>query len=167
MGAPEPGRRERKKIALRAAIKTHCAELIEAQGVEGATVEAICDAVDISKKTFYNYFASKDALIVELCQSHLLADIGANIETVTTTGGSCAEQLDLIFSGMFGGQLAVELDLIFSGMFDGQLAASRFDLALIDYLVSNFASNRGACWCWAPGPSAANWPRPSPVLAPR
>ncbi len=128
MTAIQPGRRERKKQATRANLIESCCRLIEAQGVEGTTIEALCDAVDISKKTFYNYFDSKNELLLEICQSHLLAGIEGTIDAALAGGGSCSDQLDAIFASLF----------------EGQASAAPFDLELIDYLVSNFASNRGA-----------------------
>ena len=128
MTAAQPGRRERKKQATRASLIESCCHLIETEGVEGATVEALCDAVDISKKTFYNYFDTKNDLLLEICQSHLLAGIEGTIDAALASDGDCSAQLDLVFESLF----------------EGQASASAFDLALIDYLVSNFSRNRGA-----------------------
>ncbi|MDX1734585.1 MAG: TetR/AcrR family transcriptional regulator [Halioglobus sp.] len=128
MGAAAPGRRERKKKALRARIVTDCCTLIADIGVDGTTLEALCDQVDISKKTFYNYFDSKDSLLLEICQSHLVAGIAAALDTAMAEGGDCAAQLDLVFTALA----------------EGQAEPQRFDVELIDYLVSNFVRNRGA-----------------------
>ncbi len=122
------GRRERKKQALRARIVLDCCTLIAELGVEGTKLDTLCDRVDISKKTFYNYFDSKDTLLLEICQSHLLTGMETAIETALASGADCGTQLEMIFRALF----------------EGQADAGRFDLELIDYLVSNFASNRGA-----------------------
>ena len=125
---PPMGRRERKKLALRASMVSHCRDLIEEKGVEGTTVDALCERVDISKKTFYNYFDSKNALVLEICQSHLLAGIQDMVDVAADEELSCAAQVELIFRTLF----------------ESREIMGRFDLELIDYMVSNFGRNRGA-----------------------
>ena len=58
------GLRERKKRATRMAIQRTFLELVLERGYEGATVEDVCARVDISKKTFFNYYSSKDAVLL-------------------------------------------------------------------------------------------------------
>ncbi|UFU05240.1 TetR/AcrR family transcriptional regulator [Ruania halotolerans] len=53
------GLRERKKIARRDALIDATHELIREQGLENVTVEAICEQVGVSVRTFFNYFESK------------------------------------------------------------------------------------------------------------
>lgn len=56
--------RARKKATTRRAIEQAAVEIAYEQGYEAATVEAIAARADISLRTFFNYFPSKDIAIV-------------------------------------------------------------------------------------------------------
>lgn len=58
------GRRERKKQATRAALSRAAVRLSLEHGVENVTVEQIADAADVSLRTFFNYFSSKEEAVV-------------------------------------------------------------------------------------------------------
>ncbi|GAA1810154.1 TetR family transcriptional regulator [Planosporangium flavigriseum] len=72
----EPGLRERKKAATRAALSHAAWTLMLEHGLDAATPEAIAEAAEVSARTFRNYFASREEAIVdELAQRYLtLAD---------------------------------------------------------------------------------------------
>lgn len=54
------GRRDRKKAQTRAALRRAALDLALDRGYEHLTVEAITEAADVSTRTFFNYFTSKD-----------------------------------------------------------------------------------------------------------
>ena len=60
--ATEPARRERKKRQTRDALVHAALKLFDAKGYEQTTVREITDAVDVSERTFFRYFASKEDL---------------------------------------------------------------------------------------------------------
>ena len=60
----DPGRRERKKQLTRDALFQAAMELFAAQGYDGTAVHEITDAVDVSERTFFRYYASKEDLVL-------------------------------------------------------------------------------------------------------
>jgi AcrR family transcriptional regulator len=60
----EPGLRERKKAATRQALHEAAVRLAIEHGAERITVESIADAANVSRRTFSNYFASKDEALL-------------------------------------------------------------------------------------------------------
>ena len=55
-------RRERERTARREAILDAAEELVVSDGYHGLRMDAVAEAVELSKGTLYLYFANKDAL---------------------------------------------------------------------------------------------------------
>jgi len=58
--ATEPGLRERKRLATRRAILRAALQLARDRGLDATTVDEISRVADISPRTFFNYFTSKE-----------------------------------------------------------------------------------------------------------
>ncbi|SFK54422.1 TetR/AcrR family transcriptional regulator [Geodermatophilus ruber] len=58
------GLRERKKSETRRRLTTAAQELVLAHGLDGITVEQICGRADVSLRTFFNYFESKELAVI-------------------------------------------------------------------------------------------------------
>lgn len=68
------GLRERKREATRSAITAAARLMTVAHGLSGFTVEQVCEEVGISRRTFFNYFPSKEDAII----GYLLDDFPAD-----------------------------------------------------------------------------------------
>ena len=60
----ELGLRERKRRATRRAIQLAALQLVRERGLDGVTVDAVSALADISPRTFFNYFDSKDEALL-------------------------------------------------------------------------------------------------------
>jgi AcrR family transcriptional regulator len=60
----EPGLRERKKAATRQALHDAAVRLATEHGLDRITVEAIADEAGVSRRTFSNYFGSKEEALM-------------------------------------------------------------------------------------------------------
>ncbi|GAA4187116.1 TetR family transcriptional regulator [Gryllotalpicola kribbensis] len=82
----EPGLRERKRVATRHAIERAAIDLSIDKGYENVTVDEIAEAADVSPRTFFNYFPSKEAAVVGQLPE------GPQPETISAFLGAPAEQ---------------------------------------------------------------------------
>ena len=56
--------RERRKAETAQGLKDAARRLIIANGLTGFTIEELCEEVGVSRRTFFNYFASKENAVI-------------------------------------------------------------------------------------------------------
>jgi len=61
---PKPSRREAKKDSTRRAIIDTAVRFFAKRGLDGTTVEELAAAADVGKGTIYNYFTTKEDIVV-------------------------------------------------------------------------------------------------------
>ncbi|MBN1874186.1 MAG: TetR/AcrR family transcriptional regulator [Anaerolineae bacterium] len=63
--------RERKKQRNRTCILNAALHLFQTQGFDTTTVDAIAEAAEVSRSTFFNYFPTKESLLNEIAAEEL------------------------------------------------------------------------------------------------
>ncbi|TDT78830.1 TetR family transcriptional regulator [Arthrobacter sp. AG258] len=80
----DPGLRERKRAATRRAITAAARSMTAEHGLNGYTVEEVCEAAAISRRTFFNYFPTKEDAII----GHADDDVPSAVIDDFVAGGS-------------------------------------------------------------------------------
>jgi AcrR family transcriptional regulator len=79
------GLRERKKLATRGALHQAALQLVAERGFEHVSIDDITERADVSPRTFFNYFSSKDDAVLGL-------DPDASVRQVSAFRGRPADE---------------------------------------------------------------------------
>src|SRR5690242_9986018 len=86
--------RERKKLATRRALRRAALDLVAERGFAHVTVQDIAEAADVSPRTFFNYFPSREAALFGTDPERILVLRERVIHA--TPGGSALEALRMV-----------------------------------------------------------------------
>ena len=104
------GLRERKKQRTRELIQREAIRLFEEQGYETTTVEQIAAAAEISPSTFFNYFPTKeDVVLLDTYDPVVESEVRAR-----PADESVADSLVAALSGRLAGRLNRDRELIWA-----------------------------------------------------
>jgi AcrR family transcriptional regulator len=81
-----PDRRQRRSLQIREHLFRAALDLFAQHGFADTTVEDITNAADVGKGTFFNYFPSKDHILLAFAEMQL-AKLQAIIENLRSTRG--------------------------------------------------------------------------------
>jgi AcrR family transcriptional regulator len=71
----DEGRRERKRQQMLAHLSTTAAALFDAAGYDAVTMEQIAERADVARRTLYNHFATKEAVLAHWLEAELARDL--------------------------------------------------------------------------------------------
>ena len=116
-----PTRRERKKLATRNALQQAALELITLKGLHNVTIEDIAEAADVSNRTFFNYFPSKEEV---LCAN--VYDLGDEIADYIASSTERLDSLTLLKNAIL--ETLLETLTANSGIDKRQLLKSKMEI---------------------------------------
>lgn len=124
------GLRERKRTAARAALQRALLELSAERGFDRVTIDDISRAVDMSPRTFFNYFATKEQALtadLPLAVSDRLAEV---FVSGGPTGHLLADLAELFAGSLEGYEIDREIHELRQRVFrtDPRLAGATFAL---------------------------------------
>ena len=91
-----PGRRERRRLEVRARVLDAAWDLFEAQGYDATTVAQICEHADIAYGTFFNHFSEKQE-VLRMMADRAITRLEEMLEDLAKQGGTIEEQLVELF----------------------------------------------------------------------
>ncbi|MDQ6989451.1 MAG: TetR/AcrR family transcriptional regulator [Mariprofundaceae bacterium] len=137
------------KVDTKTRIIHAAAELFHQQGFESVGLQKICAEAEVSKSSFYHFFASKDAVVVAVVQTQW-AKVQQGFEQLLQQPLSPLQKLQCIFENVYGGleSMCAEHGKIFGcpfGNLASELAHSNPELrvqiqAIFDDMVSIFST---------------------------
>ena len=92
--APARGRREQRKLEIRARIEDAAYKLFRGQGIEDTSIEQICVEADVARRTFYGHYTNKHALLGGLGLSRLYSQSEPMLTLLITNHHTTRSRLD-------------------------------------------------------------------------
>jgi AcrR family transcriptional regulator len=96
------GRREKRKQEIRSRIQDAAYVLFRDQGIKDTSIEQICSAADVARRTFYGYYPDKQALLQELSRNRVLASAAGMMERIMNEHQGTSERISAIIDYVEG-----------------------------------------------------------------
>ena len=91
-----PGRRERRRLEIRARVLEAATTLFEEQGYDETPVSQICDRADIAYGTFFNHFPEKQD-VLRMMAEQAITSVEEKLEELAKRDGSLEDHLVAFF----------------------------------------------------------------------
>ncbi len=136
-GTEPTGRRERRRQETRERLFEAAVRLLSEREFEAVTVEAITEAADVGKGTFFNYFANKEAVVgyFFVYKSSRLAEAARQVNSVDALPDSCTDDLP-------GGPIWRKMLRVFSLSSDSPKEDRRLSRTLLSLVLTNIEVRR-------------------------
>lgn len=105
-------RTERKKEETKIKIVSVAMALYRAQGFKATTMEQIAEEVDISRKTLYNYFPNKEAIVAEYMKKYLQVHLQDLLQSLEDLPDTCSRLVSVMSKGEEWSRLDIPEDVI-------------------------------------------------------
>ena len=104
-------RTERKKEETKKKIVSVSMDLYRVQGFKATTMEQIAEEVDISRKTLYNYFANKEAIVGEYMKKYLQVHLQDLLQLLDELPDTCSRLVAVMSKGEEWSRLDIPEDV--------------------------------------------------------
>jgi AcrR family transcriptional regulator len=91
--SPPPSRREKRKQEIHKRILDAAYELFRDGGIEQTSIEQICAAADVARRTFYGYFTNKQSLLSDLSVQRTFHAADELIHNIMTEHSSTGDRM--------------------------------------------------------------------------
>ena len=138
VGVPEPtGRRERRRQETRERLFEAAVRLLSEREFEAVTVEAITEAADVGKGTFFNYFPNKEAVVGYFFEykSSRLVEAARRVNASEILPETAADDLP-------GGPIWQKMLRVFSLCSDSPKENQRMSRTLLSLVLTNIEVRR-------------------------
>ena len=95
-----PSRREKRKQEIRSRIEDAAYELFKRDGIHDVSIEQICLAADVARRTFYGHYPNKQVLLQALSQSRVWGTADKMIERIRETHESTSARMSAMVDYM-------------------------------------------------------------------
>ncbi|MFT5481923.1 MAG: AcrR family transcriptional regulator [Halieaceae bacterium] len=95
-----PTRREKRKQEIRHRILDAAYTLFRDLGIESTSIEQVCTAADVARRTFYGYYTNKQDLLRDLSHNRSVRAADELVSNIMERYSSTSERLAAIIDGL-------------------------------------------------------------------